>query len=328
MANPQKENGYTGIANEILDAILSGKFTKRQDRILMIVFRFSYGFSKKNAFIEQLQDFAMYGIHKTVIKQELEMLETLKVLEINWGLGEITFVKDYTKWKILQNKTYNKDRHKQLLKLNITKKKPERKPSWQSYSRGGGRKSKESVGLQNTNLTQDCAGLQNTNPQVCETEIKKMPCRNDTNDLHAPKESLEEQRVNVDDKLVQNNIKKDLKNNNNKSNVKPENPPPFDPVVVFGSDFKDFVSEEELAWISGAHKLFCDLNTKCGESASNKKLNIILKQLIAKHDYDFVFDRIEYTLSQSDEVDIPIAYLRKACKEAWTVPARDSREWE
>ena len=49
MASPQKENGYTTIANELLEAIYGRKFSASQIKILLIILRFTYGFNRKFA---------------------------------------------------------------------------------------------------------------------------------------------------------------------------------------------------------------------------------------------------------------------------------------
>lgn len=46
MASPQKENGYTAIANEILDHLAQPGINGSEYRILMYVFRKTYGFQK------------------------------------------------------------------------------------------------------------------------------------------------------------------------------------------------------------------------------------------------------------------------------------------
>ena len=46
MASPQKEHGYTPIANEILEQICKVKLNGTQLRIIMAIWRFTYGFSR------------------------------------------------------------------------------------------------------------------------------------------------------------------------------------------------------------------------------------------------------------------------------------------
>ncbi|MHB1151868.1 MAG: replication protein [Eubacteriales bacterium] len=47
MASPQKENGYTPIANEFLEKIYGEAFTSSELRIFLTVLRFTYGLSRK-----------------------------------------------------------------------------------------------------------------------------------------------------------------------------------------------------------------------------------------------------------------------------------------
>ena len=47
MASPQKENGYTPIAHEILEALAKQLLSPDEWRILMIIFRKTYGWDKK-----------------------------------------------------------------------------------------------------------------------------------------------------------------------------------------------------------------------------------------------------------------------------------------
>ena len=49
MANPQKENGYTTIANELLEAIYCSKFSPTEFKMLLFIFRYTYGFNRKVA---------------------------------------------------------------------------------------------------------------------------------------------------------------------------------------------------------------------------------------------------------------------------------------
>lgn len=46
MSNPQKENGYTGIANEILEYIMKQNLNGTQFRIVLAVWRLTYGYQR------------------------------------------------------------------------------------------------------------------------------------------------------------------------------------------------------------------------------------------------------------------------------------------
>ena len=47
MANPKLENGYSPIANEILEQLCRQNLNGTQFRIIMVVWRYTYGFSRK-----------------------------------------------------------------------------------------------------------------------------------------------------------------------------------------------------------------------------------------------------------------------------------------
>lgn len=46
MAKPQLENGYTPIANEIMEALYHAKMTATEYRIVMLILRYTYGFRR------------------------------------------------------------------------------------------------------------------------------------------------------------------------------------------------------------------------------------------------------------------------------------------
>ena len=48
MASPQKENGSTDIANELLEAIYSSNFNAPQLDIIYCLIRYTYGFHRKS----------------------------------------------------------------------------------------------------------------------------------------------------------------------------------------------------------------------------------------------------------------------------------------
>ncbi|SHM58724.1 phage replication protein O [Gracilibacillus kekensis] len=47
MANPQVENGYIRIANDLWNEVLRRDFTKRQMNLILLIWRLSYGTGKK-----------------------------------------------------------------------------------------------------------------------------------------------------------------------------------------------------------------------------------------------------------------------------------------
>lgn len=47
MASPQTEDGYTAIANEIMEALIAAELSGQEFRIALLVIRKTYGFKKK-----------------------------------------------------------------------------------------------------------------------------------------------------------------------------------------------------------------------------------------------------------------------------------------
>lgn len=80
--NPQKENGYTPIANELLEAIVLFKFSERQYKILFALIRKTYGFNKSSDDISlsQLSIICNLPINhvSTVIKQLVDLNVIIK----------------------------------------------------------------------------------------------------------------------------------------------------------------------------------------------------------------------------------------------------------
>jgi phage replication O-like protein O len=104
--NPQKENGYTPIANELLEAILLYPFTLRQQSIVLALCRMTYGYSKKSDALSGWQIAKMIGIDRSHVSKALDELIKLNVI-IKHPVGryshgivvyEISLNKHYETW--------------------------------------------------------------------------------------------------------------------------------------------------------------------------------------------------------------------------------------
>ncbi|MDY7993342.1 replication protein [Paenibacillus polymyxa] len=105
MANPQLENGYARIANEIFDNIVKRhhKFNGTQYAIVLAVWRYTYGFGRKDhelavSFIAEYLEGDLRGV-----KKELSYLIERKVLVVTeeaYGSKsrKIGFNKNYDQW--------------------------------------------------------------------------------------------------------------------------------------------------------------------------------------------------------------------------------------
>ncbi|MHA6530227.1 replication protein [Paenibacillus sp. BAC0078] len=119
MANPQPEDGYVKLANEIWNEIIRRDFSKRQKDIILFIWRLSYGCRKKTAIIPKLKDFEMCGIGYQNIRKELDHLSSSKV--ISWMKDSNVFAvnKDYEQWQITPVKGWSEERFKELISVNL-----------------------------------------------------------------------------------------------------------------------------------------------------------------------------------------------------------------
>ncbi|WP_217563044.1 replication protein [Paenibacillus sp. GbtcB18] len=128
MANPQPENGFVRVANEIWDEIICRSFSKRQIDIILFILRLSYGCNKKTAKIPLQQDFILAGLGgKGNIALELKRLEAARVITRNKEAGEYALNKDYETWDVGLVKGWEKARFEKLLNLNLDQGKKQRK---------------------------------------------------------------------------------------------------------------------------------------------------------------------------------------------------------
>lgn len=80
MASPQKEDGYTPIAHEILEHLSRQVLSPDEWRILMIIFRKTYGWDKKYDKISHSQFAELTGIARGHIPRILNRLLERKMI--------------------------------------------------------------------------------------------------------------------------------------------------------------------------------------------------------------------------------------------------------
>lgn len=102
MGNPQTEDGYTRIANELLDAILLRDFSGRQIKVLMAIIRKTYGFNKKSDEIGLSQFRDITGIDSKHVSVVLHDLEQFNVIAVSHGdhARRISLNKNYKTWNV------------------------------------------------------------------------------------------------------------------------------------------------------------------------------------------------------------------------------------
>ncbi len=99
MASPQCEDGFTKIANELLDALIRTNFSGYQRRVFDAILRKTYGFNKIEDWISNSQIVEMTGIkmsHVSRAKKELK----LRRIVTNRG-NKLQLNKDHAQWQKL-----------------------------------------------------------------------------------------------------------------------------------------------------------------------------------------------------------------------------------
>lgn len=99
MASPQVENGYTKIANEIIEVLMTTNLSAYQGRVLWAIWRDTYGYHKKQDWISNSQLVEMTGLRKSHVSRTLgELVARNIVTRIG---NKIAFNKDYQGWREL-----------------------------------------------------------------------------------------------------------------------------------------------------------------------------------------------------------------------------------
>lgn len=106
MANPQLENGFTSIANELVEALARINLSAYELRVLMAIIRKTYGWQKKQDRISYTQFEELTGLGRWHIARALKSLRTRLIVTCigNGYKLHYSLQKDYSKWKSLPNK--------------------------------------------------------------------------------------------------------------------------------------------------------------------------------------------------------------------------------
>lgn len=102
MADVQLEHGYTRVANEILEHMARIKLSPTQYRLLFLVWRYTYGFKRKEHDLSLSFLNEGTGCDKRQIQRELKGLEDKKIIFQNIKHGsyrKVSFNKDFSQWE-------------------------------------------------------------------------------------------------------------------------------------------------------------------------------------------------------------------------------------
>jgi len=83
MASPQLENGYTRVANELLEALMTVQMSGSEWQYVMCVFRKTYGYNKKEDWVTNTQIMKMTGLRKERVSEAKSRLLNKKIVTEN-----------------------------------------------------------------------------------------------------------------------------------------------------------------------------------------------------------------------------------------------------
>ncbi|HOR83012.1 MAG TPA: replication protein [Bacteroidales bacterium] len=121
MANPQKENGYTAIANEIMDALISTDLSGQDFKVALLIIRKTYGFNKIEDAVSLTQMMNATGMSKIRCSQVVNRLELMKILTVTQNINGIgkkyKFNKDFENWITVKENINRYKKTKQTVKV-------------------------------------------------------------------------------------------------------------------------------------------------------------------------------------------------------------------
>lgn len=105
MASPQIENGFTRIANELMEAIYGTGFNGTQFKIVLCIIRYTYGFKRKSHDLSISFISKATGVSRRYASTELNRLidnNVIKVLQEHTDTTSriLALNKNYTQWNI------------------------------------------------------------------------------------------------------------------------------------------------------------------------------------------------------------------------------------
>jgi phage replication O-like protein O len=108
MANPQRENGYTAIANEIMEALARYRIPGEKRQVLDYLLRMTYGFNRKQVEISYGEIAEATGIHRQNVKRALDWLYSKRitgVIKTDYRAKKVyEFNKNYEDWVPFEKK--------------------------------------------------------------------------------------------------------------------------------------------------------------------------------------------------------------------------------
>lgn len=102
MASPQKEHGYTAIANAIMEALAKTRIPGEPRQVLDHILRRTYGWNKKEAAITHREIMLATGLKRQNVSRALKRLSDINMIGTKvdaFGRRFYCFIKDFDTWR-------------------------------------------------------------------------------------------------------------------------------------------------------------------------------------------------------------------------------------
>lgn len=109
MVNPQKEDGYTAIANEIMNALARIRIAGEARQMLDVIIRKTYGYNKKSDQIATSQFIKLTGLSRPSVhknRKKLLYMNLITVTQKGYTPKTYMFNKDFETWGSVSKKGY------------------------------------------------------------------------------------------------------------------------------------------------------------------------------------------------------------------------------
>lgn len=224
-------NGYTRIANELLEVLFLFDFSGTEYKMLFQILRLSYGCGKKSASFTNWSDFESFGVYRQNVKPILTRLNQNKVIAVDWERKTVAINKYYEFWTVEVKQVCDGERIKRLRDHNlscnedITDVMSSLHNSAESHNTkalsvmnplrnkaGSQQKSNELITKVMSSLQKNCqpAEMCNENITECNEDITTTPEKANVSAASDPPKESKEIKNNNDHDLVSSGIQSDL----------------------------------------------------------------------------------------------------------------------
>jgi len=110
MASPQCENGYTKIANELMEALIRTRIPGEQMKVVFYIIRYSYGWDKKTCTATHSEISKKTDMHRAAVQRAVQNLYMKRIIDVCHKAqgpkqkSEYKLNKNYEEWMMMRKR--------------------------------------------------------------------------------------------------------------------------------------------------------------------------------------------------------------------------------